>query len=241
MNTRRKFLLQGSLATTALLTVKPFNTLANALSPITGYTVNDNSIVLVHTGAYNSAGRSQTIREISNLKKNMGNLVLLHAGQSVDDIAAHLNYDASTKAEECISLTGDYKIIYKGNIKVAVIRATPGDSLQSINDLSAYLKNQKDCRLVVCLSELGYKNKTSPDDIKLANSSTDIDVIIGGHATNFSPHPVAEQNRAKAEVIIQSDSGNGFAFRNIEINFDEKRNKKTIAINNLITRTAIYS
>ncbi len=238
MNTRRKFLLQGSLATTALLTAKPFKTLANALAPITGYAINDNTIVLVHTGAYNNNATQQTIQQITDLKRNTGNLVLLHAGH---DHAAQLNYDASMNMEACVSITTDnYKIIYKGNIKIGVITASASkkDTFEKVNALSVYLKKEKNCQVVVCLSQLGYKNKTSIDDINLANSSTDLDVIIGGHTKNFSAHPVIVQSSKKGEVIIHSDTGNGFAFRNIEISFDEKRKKRSIAINNLVSRKA---
>lgn len=36
MNTRRKFLLSGSMATTALLTAKPFHSLAGIINPLAG-------------------------------------------------------------------------------------------------------------------------------------------------------------------------------------------------------------
>ncbi|MBL0145736.1 MAG: hypothetical protein IPP48_08220 [Chitinophagaceae bacterium] len=133
-----------------------------------------------------------------------------------------------------------YRIVYKGDIKVGVIKALAGEknTVQRINTLSAYLKKEKDCQLVVCLSQLGFKNKVVLDDIKLAQQSTNVDVIIGGHLSNFSAYPFVAQNTNKAEVIIQSATDNGFALGNIEIEFDNTLAKKSIAINNLLTRIA---
>jgi hypothetical protein len=241
MNTRRKFLLTGSMATTAILTAKPFKTLATALAPVTGFTVNDNKVVLVHTGNYNVTGKQQTVKQIAALKKTTGNMVLVHAAGAVEDNASILKYDALMTTGENFSATGNnYKIVYKGNIKIGIITADAGrqDITEHIHVLSSRLKKEKNCHLVICLSHLGFKNKSSVDDLQLAEKSTDLDIIIGGHADNFSVNPVIAQNSKKAEVIIHADSGNGFDFGNIEITFDEKQNKRSVSINNLTARKA---
>lgn len=231
--------MQGSLATTALLTAKPFSSIANVLAPITGYSINDNKIVLVHTRHYDTGSRQQTIEQITRLKKNTGNLLLLQAGQANGAMTAQLPYDAAMKPEECVSIsTNNYKIIHKGDIKIGIITATAGQkaTIKNINSLAARLKKERNCQVVICLSQLGYKNTTSIDDLKLAERSTHLDIIIGGHPDNFSPRPVIARNSERAEVIIHSDAGNGFAFGNIEIDFDGKRNKRSIAINDLTKR-----
>lgn len=53
---------------------------------------------------------------------------------------------------------------------IRIISADPGegDIIQKINRLSVFLKKEKNCDLVVCLSRLGFKNKNTPDDIFLA-------------------------------------------------------------------------
>lgn len=240
MNTRRKFLLTGSMATTALLTAKPFETLATALGPVTGFTVNDNKVVLVHTGNYNVINKLQTIKHIAELKKRTGNVVLVHAADAVEDNAAMLNYDALMNTESFSVTDNNYKIVYKGNIKIGIVTADAGQQgvLEHINVLSSRLKKEKNCQVIICLSQLGFKNKSSVNDLQLAERSTDLDIIIGGHADNFPVNPVIAQNSKKAEVIIHADSGNGFDFGNIEISFDEKQNKRSISINNLTARKA---
>ena len=140
MNSRRKFLIRGSMASTALLIAKPFTTFANAVAPVTGFTINDNKLVFVHTGNYKGTNQQQTMKHIARLKSNTGNLVLLHAGNPFEGNGAALNYDASMNVDNNFSLaTNDHKIIYKGNIKIGVISATEDetDPIKKINTVSA--------------------------------------------------------------------------------------------------------
>jgi hypothetical protein len=124
MNNRRKFLLSGSMATAALLTAKPFTTLANALAPVTGFSINSNTIILLHTGNYNPGSQYQSVQQITQLKKSTGNLVLLHAGNSVHQNAGDLHFDSVLEPANCASVSADnYKIIYKDKIKIAIITA----------------------------------------------------------------------------------------------------------------------
>lgn len=241
MNTRRKFLFTGSMATTALLTAKPFKTLATALGPVTGFNINDNKVVLVHTGNNNVINKMQTVEHIAEFKKRNANVVLVHAANAVEDNAAVLKYDALMNSGENFPvIANNYKIIYKGNIKIGIITASAGQQgiIEQVNVLSSRLKKEKNCQVIICLSQLGFKNKSSADDLKLAEKSADLDIIIGGHAENFSVNPVIAQNSKKAEVIIHADSGNGFDFGNIEITFDDKQNKRSVSINNLTARKA---
>lgn len=226
MNTRRKFLFNGTMAATAMLSAKPFTSLANSLSPVTGYRINNNSLVLAHTGS--APGQSENLQQISKLKHAEANLILLHAGHQAP---AKAGYDASLHTGESFSVAaGDYKIIYKGDIKTGIITANSSSvSAGSINDLAVYLKKEKSCNLVVCLSQLGYRSENSLDDLALAAASTHIDIIIGGHATNFCKSPMTTRNKNKEEVIINHAATEGLALRKIEIGFDNMGRKHQVA------------
>ena len=240
MNSRRKFLLSGTMASTALLTAKPFTSLANRFSPLTGFSINEHQLTLVHTGVQHNSGNNQAIRQIADLKKQTGNLVLLHAGQTIRENALQLGYDATLQPKYCAAASStNYKIVYKGDIKIGIITASTlqHSTIKHTNALAGFLKQEKHCNIVICLSQLGFKNKTTVDDLTLAAQSEHLDIIIGGNPENHTANPVVAQNRNKAEVLIHADAGNGFAFGNIEINFDERGNKRSIAINNLQTRT----
>ena len=227
MNTRRKFLLNGSMAATAMLAMKPFTSMANSLGPVTGLRINSNSLVLAHTGNNLGNSNAQFLHNIANLKNNYSNLLMLHAGNKV--AVPNAAYDASMHANAAnVVAPTDYRIVYKGNIKTGIISAEKA-SADSINALAVYLKKEKNCHLVVCLSQLGYKSASGLNDLSLAASSTHLDIIIGGHAGNFCSSPVIARNQNKQEVIINHAATNGLALRKIEINFDTAGRKNLIA------------
>jgi hypothetical protein len=220
MTSRRKFLLQGSLATSAMLALKPLNAIAGPSSLLTSLTSSSGKLVLLHTAAINT-GNNKAIEYITSIK-NKG-AILLKAGEVNEDETGTLKYDASLNGgSDSSAIKGDYKIITKGNIKTGFISVTPGDTnvIQKVNTLSAYLKDVKKCSVVVCLSQLGYKNKNTTDDITLAKKSTGLDIIIGGHADNFQANPVIVLNNSKHEVIIHAAAGNALATGKIEMSFD---------------------
>lgn len=239
MKSRRYFLIQGSLATTAMLALNPFTNIARAASTFSMFSGSYGKLVFLHTANLNPYSDYKAIQYIKDIKNNNANAILLKAGQDIQNETGPLTYDASIKGgNELSAITGDYKIITKGNIKTGLISAKPGDGdvIQKINTLSAYLKKEKNCTVVVCLSQLGYKNKNAADDITLANQSTHLDIIIGGHADNFQPLPVIALNRNNGEVIIHSASGDSFAIGNIEIDFDERGRKKHINFINKLSK-----
>jgi 5'-nucleotidase len=101
------------------------------------------------------------------------------------------------------------------------------------------LKKEKNCAIVVCLSQLGYENKNTPDDITLAKESTDLDIIIGGHAENFHLHAIVALNHNNSEVIIHSASGNSFDCGKIEIDFDKQGRKNHISFANQLSKESV--
>ena len=232
MNTRRKFLLHGSMATTALLIADPFKSLANALNPVLGYNIHNNTLVLVHTGNLNDGAEHQAIQQVNSLKNKTGNLLHVHTG----DQQTAMKPDVSLHTEPGNGLNQpDFQIIYKGGIKTGIIKAMAGehDTLERINRLAAMLKKEKNCQVVICLSQLGYKNRSAIDDRKLALGSANLDIIISGHPVNCPSQPFISHNSQQEEVIIHATAGRDTAFSNIEIGFDNQLNKHVVSFNNL--------
>jgi hypothetical protein len=217
MKSRRNFIAKTGMATAAMLVLKPFkNFAASPIARSFGFG-NNNKLVLLHAGN-NPTHFSYAQQKISSLKKGDHNLLVV-------------NDDAINFSEE------NYQVLYKGRIKTGIIKATPTATLKEINHLSSFLKKEKKCQLVICVSSLGYKNKQGLDDLTLAEKSTHIDIIIGNHATNHTTFPVVARNTERSEVIIHHAADNGFGLGNIEIEFDETTSsKRTLAINNLLTR-----
>lgn len=76
------------------------------------------------------------------------------------------------------------------------------DPILKANETAQFLKNQG-CNLVVCLSHLGYEYKGNKvSDKVLAKSSTNIDLILGGHTHTFLSSPQSVLNLNGREIFI---------------------------------------
>ncbi len=63
---------------------------------------------------------------------------------------------------------------------------------------SNFLKNEKKCDLVICLSHIGHDYKGDSEKISdkiLASKTENIDLILGGHTHTFLPAPETHKNR----------------------------------------------
>jgi 2',3'-cyclic-nucleotide 2'-phosphodiesterase (5'-nucleotidase family) len=235
MKSRRYFLAQGTLATTAMFALKPLTSIGSTISQLAGFNGNYGKLAFLHTANMNNSSDNKVIKYIQDIKNKNTNAILLNAGQGIQDETGSLIYDASINGSNDLSaITGDYKIITKGNTRTGIISARPGENniIQKIKTLSTWLKKEKNCTIVVCLSQLGYKNKNTADDITLAKESTHLDIIVGGHAENFYMQPIVALNSNNAEVIIHSASGNSFDCGKIEIDFDWQGRKNQISFAN---------
>ena len=229
MHTRRKFLLQGSLATTAMLALKPLKTVASTVSRFTGYN-GYGRLIFLHTAIPDYQINHTMVQHISNIQRD--NAIVLQAGQVAQQFEpGMLTYDSCfDEINDQTAISGGYKIIRKGNIKTGIISAKPdeGNVIEKVNKLSGWLKKEKGCTVVVCLSQLGYKNSNSSDDITMAKKSINLDLIIGGDTKNFHQHPVILLNSKNEEVIIHAAACDAAAFGKIDIDFNERGQKKHI-------------
>ncbi len=85
--------------------------------------------------------------------------------------------------------------------------------------LAAYLKNEKKCDVVVCLSHLGYRYSDEPNkvcDSIVALKSTNIDIIIGGHTHQMIVDKKIK-NKEGREVVISQMGKNGLNLGRIDI------------------------
>jgi hypothetical protein len=237
MTSRRKFLFQSSLATTAFLAASPVKSISGAINTEACFAGTTGKLVFINTGKQPGLFKHELVHKIKEIKNHTSHVVLLHAGNNAEDLCTEINYDASLKHTDLnMNAEGNYRIIYRGKIKIAVITAKEDtDMINKTNALSDYLKKEKKCDLVVCLSLLGYKNKNHVDDLRLAQKTTSIDIILSGHPTNFFGNTLIIGNENKNEVIIQHGNVNGREFGNIEIGFDKAGKKRSVAINNLMS------
>ena len=109
------------------------------------------------------------------------------------------------------------------------------DPIKTAIEMESFLKNDKKCDLVICLSHLGLKyseNKVS--DLVLANETSMTDLIIGGHTHTFLEEPVLLNNKAGKQVIVNQASWGGMVLGKIDFAFERSGKQKQLAVTNNI-------
>jgi 5'-nucleotidase len=128
-----------------------------------------------------------------------------------------------------------YKIFKKDGIKIGIFGL--GVELEGLVDKRNYketvyhnpievakevtkkLKVEEKCDLIICLSHLGFNNKNEPEkpsDVKLAQETKDIDIIIGGHSHTFLDKPVIYKNSDGKNVVINQVGAYGINLGRID-------------------------
>lgn len=105
------------------------------------------------------------------------------------------------------------------------------DPIETAKKWASFLKHEKHCDLVICLSHLGYdykENKVS--DLVLAKSCSDVDIIIGGHTHTFLDKPMEIENNGKKVIVNQCGWG-GIYLGQIDVLFhNNSQNEQRSAI-----------
>jgi len=158
--------------------------------------------------------------------------------QHADFPFVNCNYDFGGTALE--PLMKPYTIIRKGKIKIGILgvgielnglvpeklygNIVSNDPLQSANETAYFLKHQKKCDYIICLSHLGFEyNNSKVSDKVLARESEHIDLILGGHTHTFLETPHKLKNRKNQEVIINQVGWAGINLGRINIFFDNRK------------------
>ncbi len=131
-----------------------------------------------------------------------------------------------------------YKIFNKAGIKVGVFglgieldglvgkknykETIYNDPFSVSQDMARILKHEQKCDLVICLSHLGYKYKDDPEkfcDTKLATTTKDIDLIIGGHTHTFLDKPSVLKNLEGKDILVNQVGCYGINLGRIDFYF----------------------
>ena len=99
------------------------------------------------------------------------------------------------------------------------------------------LKGDHNCDYVICLSHLGYKYRGGiVSDVKLAENTTDLDLILGGHTHTFMRAPDRRQNKLGQEVLINQCGWGGMILGKIDLHFEKNRKGKCITCKNRLIK-----
>ncbi|MES2397833.1 MAG: metallophosphatase [Bacteroidota bacterium] len=152
------------------------------------------------------------------------------------------NYDFSDT--EMAGKTIPHKIFVKDDIKIGVFglgieleglvdkkmygNSIYLDPIQKAAEVTHYLKNEKKCDLIICLSHLGYKYEYKKiSDVELAKHSKNIDIILGGHTHTFFDKPISCKNMDNKEVLVAQVGWAGIRLGRVDYIFEKKSKKMT--------------
>lgn len=97
------------------------------------------------------------------------------------------------------------------------------DPLEKTQDMSRILNEQEKCDLVICLSHLGYNYKDDKiSDLKLAEKTKGIHLIIGGHTHTFLKKPTVVKNAEGKNMLVNQVGWAGMNLGRIDFYFDNE-------------------
>ena len=103
------------------------------------------------------------------------------------------------------------------------------DPVETAQKMELFLKKEKKCDLVVCLSHLGLKyreNKIS--DTLLAAETSMTDLIIGGHTHTYLQEPLQLKNAKGNRIIVNQAAWAGLILGRIDFILDEARKEEPL-------------
>ncbi len=166
------------------------------------------------------------------------------------------NYDFSNTILD--GKTEKYKIFKKDGIKVGLFGVgieldglvgkkqyqetkylNPVEIAQHYAD---FLRKEKGCDLVICLSHIGFDYRDDADKIsdkKLAAQTDNIDLILGGHTHTFLPEPQSFTNNSGKNVLVNQVGWAGLLLGRIYFYFDKNKSLQNISWNNQVIDDSI--
>lgn len=104
--------------------------------------------------------------------------------------------------------------------------------IETAQEMTRILREEQKCDLVICLSHLGYEFKNEPEkvcDIHLAQKTSGIDLIIGGHTHTFLNEPQQYLNSKGETVLVNQVGWAGLYLGRIDFYFQNGKIQKHTA------------
>ena len=143
-----------------------------------------------------------------------------------------------------------YKIFEKGPLKIGVLGAGIAleglvpkslykntrylDPVQPVNKTAALLKNEMGCDYVVVLSHLGFRYRDEKiSDVTLAENSSHVDLILGGHTHTFMDEPHFSKNLDGEPVLIHQCGWAGILLGRVDLLFERNKKGKCVSCSSI--------
>lgn len=107
-----------------------------------------------------------------------------------------------------------YLIVYSGSTKIGItgigaetthkeIRYT--DPVVALNKVAKLLKTEQNCDKIICLADLGFNKMQELNNLVLAQSSINVDVIVGAGENPSGATAWSYKNTDKKEVLVSAN------------------------------------
>jgi 5'-nucleotidase len=102
-------------------------------------------------------------------------------------------------------------------------------AVKTAEKVSNYLRHEKECNLIICLSHLGLKYETNQvSDMVLAEHCSEIDIILGGHTHDFIESPIEIQSKNGQNTYISQVGWAGIKLGRIDVYLNSATNKPLV-------------
>ena len=203
------------------------------------------------TPYFNFYGGELEFKLMSKLKYDAATLGNHDFDNGIDGLYAQLphaefdfissNYDFSNTIMD--GKTHPYRIFTKDGVKIGVFglgielkglvnehlykETQYLDPIEIATDMTRKLKQEKKCDIIICLSHLGYEYSSGKvSDVKLAQATNNIDLIIGGHTHTFMEKPAVVNNKDGKTVMIHQVGCFGLYLGRVDFYLDSQNNVK---------------
>lgn len=132
-----------------------------------------------------------------------------------------------------------YRIVRRGKLNIGIIgvgvdlqglvsssltgKLSYQNPIPIVQGLANRLRSDYGCQCVILLSHLGYSYKTDQiSDLIVAEQTSGIDVIIGGHTHTFLDRPTALKNKSGQMVLVSQAGWAGLRLGRLDFTFSPK-------------------
>lgn len=160
-----------------------------------------------------------------------------------------LNYNYDLKDTPLKDVVKPYKIFTKGEMRIGVFgigielnglvpknltgNVQYNEPYERAEKIATHLKKVEKCDLVICLSHLGYLYETNrPSDVRMARTTRNIDIILGGHTHTFLRDIDQRKNKDGETVLINQVGWAGLMLGRIDVILEKNQKNKCFSCKN---------
>ncbi|MGN1262612.1 MAG: bifunctional metallophosphatase/5'-nucleotidase [Prevotella sp.] len=146
------------------------------------------------------------------------------------------NYDFTGTPVE--GLVKPYVVLKRKGLRIGVFGVSPqldglvskgcygdtryADPMEAARKVIDILKNKEHCDVVICLSHLGWDLKPETDDETLIKSTTDIDLVLGGHTHSYFENLEYVDDASGKAVAVDQNGKHGIFIGRMVLTVEKK-------------------